>query len=188
MNFDWPAAVRPFALHRERDGVELGLSGAEIDAGAQARDGVVVVRVRVRELRGRVRSGDPQRRVGVRKAKVLRHDADHGAREAVEHDRPADQRGVRGEAPRPEPLAQHDDRRRVGSFVVRHERAAEDRAQAEQREQIRVRAHTLQALGLAVAREVVRLRHEHRDALERASCAASIRRPWRPPARPDRGR
>ncbi len=98
----------------------------------------------------------------------MRDDADHRAREPVELDRPADQAGVRGEAPRPEPLAQHDDGRRVGSFVVRHERAAENRPQAEQREQVRVRANTLQALGLAVARKVVGLRHEHRDPFERA--------------------
>ena len=70
-------------------------------------------------------------------AEALRHDADHFHRHVVEHDAAADEGAIAPELRLPQSVAEHRDRRAVGSVVVGGQRAAEQRTRAEHVERVR---------------------------------------------------
>ena len=157
-------------LEALRDGAHLGLRLGQRHAGFEATHDpermIVPLREQLRRERGR------QVDFGFL-ARVVEggwHDADHGALDAVENDVAPDDVGIGAEASHPESAAQDDDRRGARAFVVRGERAAENRRQPEDGEQIRRRADRADVLGLSAAREVVFLQAVvERHVLERAA-------------------
>jgi hypothetical protein len=105
---------------------------------------------------GRVGALRHQQVGGARQHQPGRRDADHRARDAVERDRPADDRRVATEAPLPEGVAEHDDARHAAALLVGREAAAEHRRRAEHAQVVGRHRRAARALGRTVAGDVVR--------------------------------
>jgi len=132
--------------------LELGLGDAGPPPGEDGIEGVVA---RDGEHVGLIRGPE----IGLVEDEVLRRqhqpeplaqDPDHGAGLPVEEDRAADQRGIGGESPRPEPVREDDHAGTVLHRLLRGEEPAQQGPGAEHGQQIRARRPDLDQLGITL--------------------------------------
>ncbi len=125
-----------------------------VDGGTRA-----AIRERAPVVGGGENLEDPEVRAAL-------HDPDHRGRAIVDPDRLTDDRRIAAERARPEPVADHDDRRPALRRLLGREPASRNRVHAEHREQIVRHLERLKPGRLAAIRRVVHLAaHEEGDLL-----------------------
>ena len=97
---------------------------------------------------------------GQKQSELPRQDTHYLVRDAVHGDGAADERGIAGIAPLPQPVTQDHDLGPVGLLFLRGEVAAERRGHAEQWEEVRGDRREIHPLGIAVPGQVASEAHE----------------------------
>jgi hypothetical protein len=159
-------------LELRHDRVEIRLRFRVGDAVPETRDGRDAWRRRA--VRQNRRAVERQRRPEIplevenREFELGWHDAHNLAGTAVDHDLPPHDRWIPAKQPLPEAMADDHDVWCAGTAVVRHERAAPERRNAEQGEHVGRHVVGLNALGPIPARQVCAPIGVDRDVFERS--------------------
>ena len=156
----------PLARHAGRERVELGRCLRERDPVGKAAEDLVVVRFFVDALGRR----HPRRQPEVvvvgqrpRQRGAARHDADDGARFAIDLNGSSQHARVAAEAPPPEAIAEDCHRRRAVQVLSRCECPSNPRRDSEQRHQRCGHPRAADALRVLLAGQRERVRDGHRQ-------------------------
>ena len=188
-----PAGIGVCVFRRElpRDRVELVLRLRERHPRREARDHHHRMVLPIAQ-RGVFGERHPQIEIRLVELEVLRQDADHGERPAVDQELPADRRRIGAEPPRPDPMREHDDAIAAWLRFLAAERAAERRVDAEHRKEQRRHTHAADRFRRPRRRARVADREvpiaPHRDRVERARALAPVEHVPRRRRRLDAGR